>query len=132
MKCYVDFFFLFFMMCFLYSIQVKLVQIRDILCILQDFMIFMIIIYCFYVLQGEKILLFLYEEEFLEEDFIVFFQEFIMGGFISYLFIYEEQTIIINFIRIEVIQVGFIYIRDVAWNFFFRYVCIDFFFLFMF
>uniref|UniRef100_K1PIP3 Dynein beta chain, flagellar outer arm n=1 Tax=Magallana gigas TaxID=29159 RepID=K1PIP3_MAGGI len=85
-------------------------------------MISMIIIHCPHVLQGEKILLLLHEEELLEEDFIVFLQEFIMGGSISHLFTYEEQTTIINSIRTEVTQAGLTYTRDVAWNFFLRTV----------
>eukprot|EP00105_Crassostrea_gigas_P044993 XP_019929141.1 PREDICTED: dynein beta chain, ciliary isoform X4 [Crassostrea gigas] len=72
--------------------------------------------------RGEKILLLLHEEELLEEDFIVFLQEFIMGGSISHLFTYEEQTTIINSIRTEVTQAGLTYTRDVAWNFFLRTV----------
>ena len=63
----------------------------------------------------------LHEEELLEEDFIVFLQEFIMGGSISHLFTYEEQTTIINSIRTEVTQAGLTYTRDVAWNFFLRW-----------
>lgn len=86
----------------------------------------MIIIHCPCFFQGEKILLLLHEEELLEEDFIVFLQEFIMGGSISHLFTYEEQTTIINSIRTEVTQAGLTYTRDVAWNFFLRYVCTDF------
>nr|XP_022320176.1 dynein beta chain, flagellar outer arm-like isoform X6 [Crassostrea virginica] len=72
--------------------------------------------------RGEKVLLLLHEEELLEEDFIVFLQEFIMGGSISHLFTYEEQTTIINSIRTEVTQAGLTYTRDVAWNFFLRTV----------
>ncbi|XP_056010102.1 uncharacterized protein LOC125667097 [Ostrea edulis] len=72
--------------------------------------------------RGEKILLLLHEEELLEEDFIVFLQEFITGGSISHLFAYEEQTTIINSIRTEVTQAGLTYTRDVAWNFFLRTV----------
>ena len=78
-------------------------------------------ILCPRLLQGEKVLLLLHEEELLEEDFIVFLQEFIMGGSISHLFTYEEQTTIINSIRTEVTQAGLTYTRDVAWNFFLRW-----------
>ncbi|KAK3108743.1 hypothetical protein FSP39_014630 [Pinctada imbricata] len=68
--------------------------------------------------MGEKVLLLLHEEELLEEDYLVFLQEFIVGGSISHLFTYEEQTTIINSIRTEVTQAGLTYTRDVAWNFF--------------
>jgi len=67
-------------------------------------------------------LLLLHEEELLVEDFLVFLIEFITGGAISHLFQYEEQTTIINSIRTEVTQAGLTYTRDVAWNFFLKYV----------
>ncbi|XP_069115919.1 uncharacterized protein [Argopecten irradians] len=71
---------------------------------------------------GEKILLLLHEEELLEEDFLVYLIEFIIGGSISHLFTYEEQTTIINSIRTEVTQAGLTYTRDTAWNFFLQTV----------
>ena len=71
-------------------------------------------------LQGEKTLFVLEEEELLDEDYLVYLTDFILSGFITHLFSYEEQTTIINSIRTEVTQAGLTYTRDVAWDFFLK------------
>lgn len=55
-----------------------------------------------------------------EEDFFVYVSEFLVFLFIFYFFIEEEQILVINVVRMEVIQVGLVYIRDVVWDFFFK------------
>ena len=72
--------------------------------------------------QGEKILFILEEDELLDEDFIVYLTEFIVSADITALFTSEEMTTIINSIRTEVTQAGLTYTREVAWDFFLKYV----------
>ena len=72
-------------------------------------------------MQGEKILFLLEEDELLDEDFIVYLSEFIVGADITHLFTSEEMTTIINSIRTEVTQAGLTYTREVAWDFFLKY-----------
>ena len=72
------------------------------------------------ILQGEKILLLLQEEELLNEDFLVYVSEFVVNGAITHLFSVEEQTSIINSIRTEVTAAGLTYTRETAWDFFLK------------
>ncbi len=72
------------------------------------------------MLQGEKILFLMEEDELLDEDFLVYLTEFILNGSIGHLFSYEEMTSIINSNRTEVTQAGLTYTREVAWEFFLK------------
>ena len=72
------------------------------------------------VLQGEKVLFVVEEDDLVEEDFLIYLTEFIVSGSITPLFSYEDQTTIINSIRTEVTQAGLTYTRQVAWQFFLR------------
>ncbi|XP_072166084.1 uncharacterized protein [Diadema setosum] len=72
--------------------------------------------------KGEKLLLLLTEEDLLEEDFLVYVEEFVVTGAITHLFSSEEQTTIINSIRTEVTAAGLTYTRETAWNFFLKTV----------
>ena len=72
------------------------------------------------MLQGERVLFVVEEEDLVDEDFLIYLTEFIVSGFITPLFSYEEQTTIINSIRTEVTQAGLTYTRQVAWQFFLR------------
>ena len=75
-----------------------------------------------WLFQGEKLVLLILEEELVTDELLVYLTEFIVSCGISHLFTPEEQTTIINSIRTEVTQAGLTYTRDVAWNFFLRYV----------
>ena len=72
------------------------------------------------LLQGEKLVLLIQEDELVTDELLVYLTEFIVSCSISHLFSNEEQTTIINSIRTEVTQAGLTYTRDIAWNFFLR------------
>ncbi len=74
----------------------------------------------FVLLQGEKLVLLLQEDDIADADYVVMCGEFVTGADFSHMFAHEDQTTIINSIRTEVTQSGLVYSRKVAWNYFVR------------
>ena len=69
-------------------------------------------------IRGEKIMIFLSEEEMAHTDFLTYITEFLVTEEVMHLFTIEEETNILNSIRTQVLQSGQVYTRETAWEFF--------------
>ena len=60
------------------------------------------------------------EEEMIQTDFVAYMTEFLILEEVMHLFTIEEETTILNSIRTQVVQSGFVYTRETAWEFFIK------------
>jgi hypothetical protein len=71
-------------------------------------------------LKGEKVILFLSEEELYQKEFLACVTEFLTSEEVMHLFSLEEETTILNSIRTQVVQAGLNYSKETAWEFFMK------------
>ena len=71
-------------------------------------------------IKGEKVMLCLTEEEMVHKEFLAYITEFITSEEVMHLFTIEEETTILNSIRTQVVQAGFVYSKETAWEFFIK------------
>lgn len=60
------------------------------------------------------------EEEIYQKEFLAYITEFITSEEVMHLFTIEEETTILNSIRTQVVQAGFMYSKETAWEFFIK------------
>jgi hypothetical protein len=65
-------------------------------------------------------MIYLSEDEMRENEFIAYLTEFLVGDEVTHLFTIEEETVILNSVRSQVIQAGFVYTKETAWEFFIK------------
>ena len=71
-------------------------------------------------MKGEKVILFLSEEESYQKEFLACVTEFLTSEEVMHLFTLEEETTILNSIRTQVVQAGLNYSKETAWEFFMK------------
>ena len=69
-------------------------------------------------IKGEKVMICLTEEEMTNKEFLTYITEFLITEEVMHLFTIEEETTILNSIRTQVVQSGYVYTRETAWEFF--------------
>ncbi len=69
-------------------------------------------------IKGEKVMICLTEEEMANKEFLTYITEFLITEEVMHLFTIEEETTILNSIRTQVVQSGYVYTRETAWEFF--------------